>query len=109
MTSEAIAVYASRRREASDRIINSADQFMVCSQCLSIAYRRASVCPVCKSYRFCTSPEVVRVVAEVMKGFAFPVTAGVVPRYVGVASASEEPEHEEGGYGNLQRGTRSKP
>jgi hypothetical protein len=73
---------------------------MVCSQCLSISYKAASVCPLCHSYRFCTSPEAVRVVAEVMKGFASPVTAGVVPRYEAMLSGSEEPEPKKVNYGN---------
>ncbi len=80
MTSEERARHLARRRKNAAAIINEAEHMKVCTQCLSIAFRRARVCPICKAYRFSEDETMVEVTAGVMAKHAFPLTAGTVPR-----------------------------
>ncbi len=80
VTPESRAVHLARRQEMSARIIASPEDFKLCGLCLSIAYKHSEKCSICGAYRFHENPVVVQGVARVMMRFAFPVTAGVVPR-----------------------------
>jgi hypothetical protein len=82
------ARHAQYRRKNSEHIYANAEEFKVCSNCLSIAFQRAPLCPICHSYRWYNDPEVVKLIALVTSRAALPFTAGVVPRF-----KHEQPQH----------------
>src|SRR5262249_5675971 len=68
------------RRANAEKICAEPAHYKLCSQCLSISFKHSATCPVCRAYRFIDAPTAVEVVAKVTTRFAFPVTAGTVPR-----------------------------
>ena len=80
LNAEMRAFHLASRRATSAKICAAPQDYKVCWVCLSIAFKRAGHCPICGAHRFYESPEAVRVVAGLMEKFAFPVTAGTVPR-----------------------------
>jgi hypothetical protein len=98
MNKEMRARYFAARRATSAKICESPEDYKVCWHCLSIAYKRASICPICQAHRFYESADAVRVVAGMMERVAFPVSAGTVPRFGNVAQ--DKPEGKEVDCGN---------
>jgi len=80
------------RRAQSKRICAEPGRFKLCTQCLSLAFKSASTCPICGAWRFSEDSLVVEVVAQQAATFVFPVTAGVAPRI----SEPKEPIHSSG-------------
>jgi hypothetical protein len=75
------AQHARYRRKNSEHIYANPEDYKVCSNCLSTAFQRAPVCPICHSYRWYYDTEVVKLIALVTSRSALPFTAGVVPRF----------------------------
>ena|SRR5689334_12881109 len=68
------------RQAQTKRILAAPGLFRLCTQCLSIAFKSASTCPICGAWRWSEDSLVVEVVAQHAATFAFPATAGVAPR-----------------------------
>jgi len=97
MIAELKALHLASRIANSAKICAAPEEFKVCWVCLSIAYQRAPLCPVCHSYRFYESADAVRVVAGMTERVAFPVTAGTVPRFVREAGQQTRKQEVENG------------
>jgi hypothetical protein len=80
MHAKKFALHAQFRRKNSEHIYANAEDYKVCSNCLSTAFQRAPVCPICHSYRWYKDQEVVKMIALVTEGTVLPLTAGVAPR-----------------------------
>ncbi len=80
MTAVELKRYRDRRGAQAWVIEQEAEKYKVCSQCLSIAFKRAPVCPVCKAYRWKENPSAVTVVSWMMRKHPWPVTSGLPPR-----------------------------
>jgi hypothetical protein len=98
MDAELKALHEASRIATSAKIRSAPEDYKVCWVCLSIAYQRAPLCPVCHAHRFYQSADAVRVVAGMMEQVAIPVTAGTVPRFI--AQVREQPEDKEVENGN---------
>jgi hypothetical protein len=88
MNAEMRALHLAARRATSAKICEAPEDYKVCWVCLSIAFKRAPTCPICRAYRFYESPDALRVVTSLMDRVAFPVTAGTVPRFGAVVRSS---------------------
>ena len=93
MTADLLALHFAARIQKSAKICAAPQEYKVCWHCLSVAYKRASICPVCHAHRFYESADAVRVVARLMEQVPFPVSAGTVPRFGG--AVREQPEEKE--------------
>jgi hypothetical protein len=89
MNSFQLKRHVAHRRAQAEKICATPGDYKICAQCLSIAFRRAQVCPICRAHRFLESPEAVTLVAEYGTRFPFPVTAATAPRITGL----EKPIH----------------
>jgi hypothetical protein len=78
-----LAIHLERRKVQAAKIVAEPHKFKVCDQCSSIAFKQAGICPVCHAYLFDESPARVEGIAKYNTNFAFPQTAGVVPRLKG--------------------------
>jgi hypothetical protein len=74
------ATHARLRFDQAEAICAKADQFKVCSCCLSISFQRAPLCPLCHGYLWYESADAVKLVARLTQRSAVPFTAGVAPR-----------------------------
>jgi hypothetical protein len=86
------AEHARSRNANAEQICANAEEFKVCTVCLSIAFQRAGTCPICRSYRWYYSAEAVRLVARIMQQSPFPFTAGTVPRFIVEPPTGFEPD-----------------
>lgn len=80
MNSVQLKRHVAHRRAQAEKICSSPSQYKVCTQCLSLAFKSASTCPICGAWKFSEDSLVVEVVAQKAATFVFPVTAGVAPR-----------------------------
>lgn len=80
MTNEERAKHLAFREAQAAKILAKPNDFKVCEQCLSIAFKQAAICPVCHAYSWLTTPRAVEIVAEYCSKQMFPVTAAVAPR-----------------------------
>lgn len=75
-----LAIHVERRIAQAERICKEPEKFKVCDQCNSIAFKQASICPICHAYTWLESKAMVQGIAMFSANFAFPLTAGYVPR-----------------------------
>lgn len=71
---------ASERLATAQRIAAQPWRYKVCTQCLSISFLKAGVCPVCHAYRFDYAPRRVIDIALLLPANVFPLSSGTVPR-----------------------------
>lgn len=92
MNSFQLERHVAHRRSQAEKICATPGNYKICAQCLSIAFRPAQVCPICRAHRFLESREAVVLIAEYSTRFPFPVTAATAPRITGL----EQPIHPTG-------------
>ncbi len=80
MTEEIRARHLAQRQEGISTIILEAERFKLCTQCLSIAFKRARICPICRAYRFTEDRTMIEITAGIIAKHPFPLTRGTVPR-----------------------------
>ena len=85
MTIEERAQHLAAREAQAQRILAKLDDFKVCEQCLSIAFKRAPICPLCHAYSWFDAPGAVEVIAKYSAKQPFPLTAAVAPRFPAAA------------------------
>jgi hypothetical protein len=81
MTVEELNKHWTARKQQLRRMADEVRRFKQCEECRSILDRDWGVCPVCKSYRFETDPEVLRRSMCEMEQRPYPASAPVLPRF----------------------------
>ena len=79
MNADEIEACHQERREVAESIKSHTKKYKVCQGCRSIMYRRSSICPICKAYRFDTSRKSIEAAANDAARHVFPATLGYAP------------------------------
>ena len=75
-------VHLNHRRNQAAAIKAEPHLYKVCDQCRSISYRTCNLCPVCHGYRWVLDEQWLLDTANIVGSTPFPLTAGVVPRFL---------------------------